>query len=102
MSLTSPAFKLHEMNILGGQIEVLKAELTHLNLFLGRYIRLLSRVHAESLDAVAGDAISRRNEGMAARILELTQTLVNKTQLLLSLDDRLVALLNENRSVKLH
>lgn len=82
-----------EIPLLICETDVLGADVSYSNLFLERYIKLLAWMQAQNLFADAGDAISIRNEGMAARIEELTHRVLHKTRKLHALENRLAMLL---------
>lgn len=105
MSFTPPDFRPQEIRLLIRQIAIVGAEVSHSHLFLERYVRLLTRVRAQALNAInppaAGDSISIRNEEMAVRIQALTQRNTEKTRLLFVLEEKLAWLLTANRSISL-
>ncbi|KAH8152250.1 uncharacterized protein LAJ45_03676 [Morchella importuna] len=108
MSFTITASRPIRVGLLNSQISVLKADLFHSQAFLERYVRLHALVQVQSINAVnppvAGDAISIRNEGMAARIVEIRHTVISKTRSLNALEDRLamIYMLEANRWAPLH
>lgn len=102
MSFMVPAFRAIQITHLTARIDELKAELSHKNLFLERYVKLLARMHVQSLNAVASDTIRIRNEGMAARIEEIEHEIMHKTRMLHLLEDRMAMILEGNSWVRLH
>lgn len=68
-----------EIPLLICETDVLGADVSHPNLFLEGYIKLLAWMQAQNLFADAGDAISIRNEEMAARIEELTHRVLHNS-----------------------
>lgn len=101
MSSLSPVLRSQFIDNLSSRIVELKAELSHENLFLIAYVKLRSRLHAQSLNAPdpspPGDTTRTRNLHMAARIVELRRRITQKESTLDSFEIMLAMHLEAKR-----